>query len=84
MERTAILPGPLRMMQRPLLAAAVKTLPGWARERLAVGPAWALADWERKLARFAGATADRLVLPSSPPVQACRRLGLPDDWLAPR
>jgi hypothetical protein len=31
--------------------------------------------------RAACATADRLILRSGPPVQSCRRLGLPDDYL---
>ena len=32
----------------------------------------------------AGYGADRLVLKSNPAVQACRRLGLPDDFLYAR
>jgi uncharacterized protein (DUF2236 family) len=83
MARTEILPGPSRLMQGALIRAAVSTLPDWAIERLDLH-GQRLRPWEPALVRLAGRTADRLVLPSSPPVQACRRLGLPDDWLAPR
>lgn len=83
MRRTDILPGPARALQGLLLRAAVDTLPGWAIDRLDLRR-HCLRAWERPLVRLAGSVADDLVLPSLPPVQACRRLGLPDDWLAPR
>jgi len=83
MSRTPILPGVLRTLQRPLLRAAVGTLPDWALDRLDLRHDRPRA-WERGLVRLAAKVAEGLVLPSSPPVQACRRLGLPDDWLAPR
>jgi hypothetical protein len=40
-----------------------------------------LHRWEAELVRQAGAFADRLVLESSPAVQACRRMWLPDEYL---
>jgi hypothetical protein len=36
---------------------------------------------ERRLTRWAGAVSDRILLPSSPAVQACQRLGLPANYL---
>jgi len=83
MHRTPILPGASRLAQGMLLRAAVDTLPDWAIDLLHLRDR-GLRAWEAPVVRLAGATADGLVLPSSPPVQACRRLGLPDDWLARR
>ena len=82
MGRAAILPGPLRLLQRPFVRAAADTLPTWAIARLRLETRRP-RPWEAALVRMAARAADRLVLPSSPPVQACRRMGLPDDWLAP-
>jgi uncharacterized protein (DUF2236 family) len=76
-----LLPAPLAPAQRMLVRAAVEILPPWARARLGLGPAYGLKPWEAALVRRAGALSDRLVLPSSPPVQACLRLGLPADYL---
>ncbi|MFZ5671127.1 MAG: oxygenase MpaB family protein [Pseudomonadota bacterium] len=83
MNRTAILPAPLGGLQRLFVRAGVDILPDWARARLGLGPRRGLRAWERALLRAAGATADRLHLASSPPAQACVRLGLPADYLAP-
>ena len=40
-----------------------------------------LYPWEAEVVRQAGAFADRIVLNSNPAVQACRRMGLPADYL---
>ena len=56
-------------------------VPVWGRERLGLNAAMGLSGWQRGLVRRAGAFADRVMLPSSPAVQACRRLGLADDYL---
>jgi uncharacterized protein (DUF2236 family) len=72
---------PLRPMQRLLLRAAVQTVPPWLRERLELGPAWALPAWQAGIVRRLAQGADRLVLESSAAVQSCRRLGLADDHL---
>lgn len=80
--RTApVLPAPLRPMQRLLVRAAVDMTPGWARDILGLTPQMGLKDWQRGLVRRMGAQADRVVIPAHPAVQACRRLGLPDDYL---
>lgn len=75
------LPGPARPLQSLLVKAAVELLPHWIRHRLELGDEWSLSRLERATVRLAARSADRLLLRSSPPVQACRRLGLPDDYL---
>jgi uncharacterized protein (DUF2236 family) len=76
-----LLPLPLRPLQRLLLRAAVERVP--AAVRLRIGPVGAapLGRAQRRVVDALARAADALVLPSSPPVQACRRLGLPDGWL---
>jgi hypothetical protein len=51
------------------------------RERLGLGPRYGLSPWQTTLVRKAGSLSDRILLRSSPAVQSCRRLGLPDDTL---
>ncbi|HEX6364231.1 MAG TPA: oxygenase MpaB family protein [Albitalea sp.] len=74
-----VLPAPVRPVQRLLLRAAVEVVPAWARSRL--GLRADLAPWEREVVKGIAGAADRLLLPSSAAVQACRRMGLPDDYL---
>jgi len=81
MRMTPTLPGPIRWLQPMLVRAAVDLIPGWIRERLALGPGHGLRRFERLLVRAAGAVADKIVLPDSPPAQACHRLGLPKAYL---
>jgi uncharacterized protein (DUF2236 family) len=81
MRQAPILPAPARPLQKVLLKAAVEILPAWMRERLELGSAWSLNPVERALVRTIAKASDRLVLPSSPAVQSCRRLGLPDTYL---
>lgn len=81
MREVPALPGPARPLQGLLIKAAVEILPHWIRHRLELGPEWSLNRLERATVVVAARSADRLLLRSSPPVQACRRLGLPDDYL---
>lgn len=81
MRRAPILPAPARPLQKVLLKAAVEILPSWVRERLGLTERWSLNPFERAFIHAMARAADRLVLPSSPAVQSCRRLGLPDDYL---
>ncbi len=81
METAPLLPGPARPLQRMLVRAAVDILPAWVRERLRLGPTWSLNPVERALVRTIARASDKVVLPSYPAVQACRRLGLPDTYL---
>lgn len=75
------LPGPARLLQPMLIRAAVDLLPPEVRERLGLAQAAGLSAPERPLVRLAAQAADRLVLESAPPAQACVRMGLPADWL---
>jgi uncharacterized protein (DUF2236 family) len=81
MRHAAVFPAVLRPFQRLLVRAAVDMTPDWVRERLGLTAAQGLSAWERMLVRQAGALSDRVLLRSGPAVQACRRLGLPDDYL---
>ena len=81
MRAAPIAPWPLRSVQRLLIRAAVDLTPGWVRERLALGEHFGLRPWQRPLVRLLGALADRAVLPFSPAVQSCLRLGLPAGYL---
>jgi uncharacterized protein (DUF2236 family) len=78
MEQVPILPRPV---QRVLLKAAVELLPVWVRERLGFGPRWRLRPAERVFVRALALASDCLILRSSPAIQSCRRLGLPDTYL---
>lgn len=77
----AVLPATLRPLQKLLIAAAVELLPGWVRDRLGLRQSGSLTPLQRGLVKAAAFGAERAMLPSSPPVQACRRLGLPDSYL---
>ena len=81
MREVPALPRAGRPLQRLLIKAAVAILPPGVADRLDIAEAWRLSAWERQLAAALAKAADRLVLPSSPAVQSCRRLGLPDDYL---
>lgn len=81
MTRMPALPPPARPFQRMLVKTAADILPRWARVRLAIGEEWTPAAFEARLVQAAAQACDRLVLPSSPAVGACRRLGLADDYL---
>ena len=80
-RNVALLPAPLRRLQHVLTAAAIQLVPSRARDRIALDDARRLPRWQRELVRATGRAADRLVLQSHPAVQACRRLGLPPDFL---
>ncbi len=77
MRAAPIVLWPLRPVQWLLIRAAVDLTPGWVRERLGLDARLGLRPWQRPVVRLLGALADRVVLPFSPAVQSCRRLGLP-------
>jgi len=81
MRETPSLPRPLRWMQPMLLRAAVELIPAGLRESLGLTDYHGLREHERRLTKWAAATADRIVLPASPAVQSCLRLGLPMNYL---
>ena len=80
MRSAPVLPLLLRPAQRLLVRAAVNLTPRWARTILGLDGV-GLYPWEAEVVRQAGALADRIVLNSNPAVQACRRMGLPADYL---
>jgi uncharacterized protein (DUF2236 family) len=81
MRETAAFPRPLRWLQPMLLRAAVDLIPGWLRTDLGLSENFGLREHQRRLVKWCGAWADRIVLPSSPAVQSCLRLGLPMSYL---
>lgn len=84
MQRVPLVLRPFSPAQRWLVKAAVSILPGAVRERLGLGRQWDLTDWQRRIVLAGGDAADRIILRSTPAVQACRRLGLPYDYLYQR
>jgi uncharacterized protein (DUF2236 family) len=81
MRKTAILPGPLGGLQGALIRAAVAITPAAVREVVGLGREWDLGPVERRLVKLAGAAADRLPVKGTPAVEACQRMGLPNDYL---
>jgi uncharacterized protein (DUF2236 family) len=80
--RAPALPWPLRLLQPMMIRAGISVLPQWVIGRLELdGPKWQLRDGERRTLRRLGAWAERVPIPLSPPVQACRRLGLSASYL---
>jgi uncharacterized protein (DUF2236 family) len=81
MRRAPVLPRPFAAIQGLLVMAAIEIVPGWIRERLELTGPWGQRPWQRHVTKHFGTVADRILLRSGPAVQACRRMGLPDDYL---
>jgi uncharacterized protein (DUF2236 family) len=81
MRETIALPRPLHWMQPMLVRAAVELIPAWIRARLGLSESHGLHPRERWLTKLLGASSDHIVLPASPAVQSCLRLGLPMTYL---
>jgi len=81
MKRAPIAPSPLGALQWMLVRAGVDLVPDWARAILGLDERYGLGSWERALVQMLGAAADRVPVPGSPPVRACRRMGLPATHL---
>lgn len=82
MHRTSIFPLPLRPLQSMLIRASIEITPRWALKLLHLRDG--LHPFEHTLVSALGRISDRLAIPSSPPVLACRRLGLPAQHLYQR
>jgi uncharacterized protein (DUF2236 family) len=81
-NRAPALPWPLRPMQSMMIRAGIAVLPQWVIGRLELdGEQWQLKSWERRLLQRLGAWLERVPIPMSPPVMACRRMGLPAGYL---
>jgi uncharacterized protein (DUF2236 family) len=72
---------PSRFVQRLIVRGAVEIAPVWARDILGLGPEYGLKPGGATLLRALGALSERIVLDEAPPAQACRRLGLPANYL---
>ncbi len=81
MRETPALPRPLHWVQPMLVRAAVELIPDWIRDRLRLSSGYGLDRHELWLTKLLGASSDRIVLPASPAVQSCIRLGLPMTYL---
>jgi uncharacterized protein (DUF2236 family) len=81
MANAPVLPLALRPLQRLAIRGAVEMTPPWVRARLGLSKRYGLGTAEEAFLRQAGKLVDGIVLRSSPAVQACRRLGLPQDYL---
>jgi uncharacterized protein (DUF2236 family) len=81
MRTAALLPGPLRPLQRLITRAAIELVPGELRARIGIAGERRLSRPERALLRAAARSAASVHLPDTPWAQACRRLGLPADYL---
>ena len=79
MRRTPALSGP-RWIQHMLIRAAIDILPDWAPALLGLEDQ-RLKPWERPIVRALARFSDRIVIEASPASAACRRLGLPSDYL---
>jgi len=83
-RKVALLPRPLAFVQDWLVRAAVELVPLAIRERLALAGEPKLQAWQHAFIRRCGEAIDRIPLKTSPAVQACRRIGLPEDYLYTR
>lgn len=81
MRNAKALPGPAMLAQSLLVRAAVSITPAPVRRVLGLDAGYALRPLERHIVRRMASRADRLVLRTAPPAQACRRMGLPEDYL---
>ncbi len=81
-RRTPAVPLPMRPLQFPIIRAAIDLLPAWLVERLGLGGAeWRLRPRERRMLKLLGGLFERWPIPNTPPVLACRRMGLPPNYL---
>lgn len=82
MGRVPALPLLARPVQRLMLKGAVAILPPAIAAQIGLDARrWRLSPRGRRLVRALAGAADRLAIRTWPAVQACRRLGLPDDHL---
>jgi uncharacterized protein (DUF2236 family) len=81
MRKAPVLPFLLRPSQPLFVRAAISLTPPWMRAILNLPDESCLRPWQEFLVKRSGASADRIVLQSSPAVQSCIRMGLPADYL---
>lgn len=83
MRRAPAFPPPAHLIQRTLVRAAVDVVPSPIRNALGLAPKFGLRPFERPIVERLARRGERYLLRSSPAAQACRRLGLPEDYLYP-
>jgi uncharacterized protein (DUF2236 family) len=81
MRTAKIFPAWFRPAQLLFIRAAISIVPAWIREILGLTEDLCLTGWQEAAIKHAARVANRIVLPSSPPVQACLRMELPADYL---
>lgn len=81
MRTSRMLPPPYAWLQPALVDAAIGILPVRLGHKLELRGRSALSPWRRAMVKSIGAIADRVFVETSPAVLACRRLGLPADYL---
>jgi uncharacterized protein (DUF2236 family) len=75
------LAGVPKFAARAMAHASVSILPPAVRARLELGPAYDLTPMQARLVRGFAQLAERVPEPGGAPMQACRRLGLPGNFL---
>lgn len=76
------IPWPLNGLQAPAIRAAIDLVPPFIRDRINLTSPLTASD--RRRLRRAARLAEKIAIPLSPPVEACRRLGLPGDYIHKR
>ncbi len=80
-RNATLLPKPLRHLQHLFVRAGVDLLPRWLREQLRITQEGLATPGHGLALKGLVKVADRMVLPGGPPAMACRRMGLPSDYL---
>ncbi len=83
MHHASLLPLPRSFhgIQKLLVMAAIDLVPHRIREKLGLIEAWPIKSWQIHATRRMAAAADRVLIRSLPSVQACLRMGLPENYL---
>jgi len=81
MQSNRVLPWPLHSLAVPALRGAIDILPGEVQAVLDLGHLRPLPSWQRAMLKYIGRATDRIPVRSAAPAQACKRMGLPANYL---
>lgn len=81
MNSVSLFPQGVRLLQPVFTRAAVDLMPNHFREIAGLDKRYGLRFGERKLVETIYKMNNRLVIDDHPAIQACKRLGLPDNYL---
>jgi uncharacterized protein (DUF2236 family) len=81
LHRAPLLPVVYRPAQALMIRGSIELIPGWLRCRLGLGRRHGLPPFGSIALAALGRRAGAVMLAGTPPVEACRRLGLPADYL---